>query len=188
MWAPADTHTQTLSAPLSPPPPTPATPPDDGHPGVVRLEEQRLGAEAQLAGQHRQALPVAGDAGRPARRGHVVVHIHLALVQQQQAETPHRLGGPREHLDRSSLLLQLLLLLLGGRQRQGRQHGLELWAHPADGGRADRSRRGGAGVGGRRGGGSGGWLQRRRQAAGAVADANPRAYLIFLWVVFCVNE
>ena len=75
-----------------------------------------------------------------------------------------------------------------GRQRQGRQHGLELWAHPADGGRADRSRRGGAGVGGRRGGGSGGWLQRRRQAAGAVADANPRAYLIFLWVVFCVNE
>lgn len=75
----------------------PCAPPDDGHPCVVRLKEQRLGAQPQRARQVRQALPVAAHAVRPAGGGHIVLHIRLALLQQQQAEALHAVRGPGEH-------------------------------------------------------------------------------------------
>ena len=59
--------------------------PDDGHPHVVCLEEQRLAGQPQAARQRAGAGPVAGHRGGPSRAlrdpvGHVILSLLQALA------------------------------------------------------------------------------------------------------------
>ena len=69
--------------------------PGDRHPHIFRLEEQRLGGEAQAAGQPRCATPIAIHGGWPRGGSAPVSDVVFALLQQQQREAPRRLR--RQH-------------------------------------------------------------------------------------------